>query len=201
MSQLSLTQSQQQVPQSSREDKIHGYLLIILEVVKFSCLEFEQQIEKYLSTYNLYHQQLQSSQNNTMQSTTTASAANSSNLTSMTNINLIENTARTCEELHSSNMLKLLPHGCFDPLHSNDPFMFLFKREKINVNQESATCMRLVYEKYDRIVKACLSVIQILNLANANQTLSSSMSASTSSFASSFTSPPPASATSSSQSV
>ena len=49
---------------STREDKIHGHLLIILEIIRFSCLEYEKQIEKYLSTYNLYHQQIQKGNNN-----------------------------------------------------------------------------------------------------------------------------------------
>jgi hypothetical protein len=49
---------------SNRDDKIHGYLLIILEIIRFSCLDFEKQIEKYLSTYNLYHQQIQKGNNN-----------------------------------------------------------------------------------------------------------------------------------------
>jgi hypothetical protein len=35
---------------SSKEDRIHGYLLIILEIVRFSSLDFEKQIEKYLCT-------------------------------------------------------------------------------------------------------------------------------------------------------
>lgn len=95
---------------------------------------------------------------------------------SATDINLIENTARSCEELHAANMVKLLPQGCFDPMHSNDPFMFLFKRERINVGPESATCRRLVQEKYDRIVKACLDVINVLNLHNLNPTGSGSAS-------------------------
>lgn len=54
ISQLSLTQ--QQASTSTREDKLHGYLLVILEIVKFAAPEFENQIEKYLLTYNLYHQ-------------------------------------------------------------------------------------------------------------------------------------------------
>jgi hypothetical protein len=49
---------------SNRDDKIHGYLLIILEIIRFSFLDFEKQIEKYLSTYNLYHQQIQKGNNN-----------------------------------------------------------------------------------------------------------------------------------------
>ena len=49
---------------SNRDDKIHGYLLIILEIIRFSCLDFEKQIEKYLSTYNLYHQQIQKGNSN-----------------------------------------------------------------------------------------------------------------------------------------
>ena len=48
----------------SREDMIHGYLLIILEIIRFSCLDFEKQIEKYLYTYNLYHQQIHKANNN-----------------------------------------------------------------------------------------------------------------------------------------
>lgn len=67
-----------------------------------------------------------------------------------------------------ANMIKLLPQGCFDPLHSNDPFMFLFKRERIHVGPESATCKRLLQEKYDRVVKACLDVVNALSLANVN---------------------------------
>lgn len=65
MSQLSLTQLQQP-QQATREDKLHGYLLIILEVVKFACLEFEKQIEKYLLTYNLYHQRIVHHSSNTV---------------------------------------------------------------------------------------------------------------------------------------
>lgn len=65
MSQISLTQQASQGPQSTREDKIHGNLLIILEVVKFASLEFEKQIEKSLLTYNLYHQRVVHHSSNT----------------------------------------------------------------------------------------------------------------------------------------
>lgn len=54
--------------------------------------------------------------------------------------------------------------------------MFLFKRERIHINSESATCKRLVQEKYDRIVKACLGVINVLNLQNINLVNSGSAS-------------------------
>ena len=149
--------------QSTREDKIHGYLLVILEIVKFSCLEFEQQIEKYLSSYNLYHQQQQPS--TTVHSTTT----NASNASAVNN-----NTLNSCEEMHAANLLKLLPHSFFDPLHANDPFMFLFKSEKISVTLESRVCAQLVNDKFDQIAKICLSTVRTLNLAshlasNANQ--------------------------------
>jgi len=64
--------------QPPREDRIHGYLLIILEILKFSCLEFEKQIEKYLTKYNIYHQQMQREANNAFSSDTnsTNSATN-----------------------------------------------------------------------------------------------------------------------------
>ena len=35
-----------------KEDRIHGYLLIILEIVKFSGLEFEQEIQNSIPKYN-----------------------------------------------------------------------------------------------------------------------------------------------------
>ena len=63
-------------------------------------------------------------------------------------------------------MLKLLPHSYLDPLHTNDPFLFLFTSERITVNVESKACIQLIEAKYDRIVKACLSVIKHLNLSN-----------------------------------
>ena len=114
------------------------------------------------------------------------------NKASATDINLIEKTARSCEELHTANMIKLLPQGCFDPLHSNDPFMFLFKRERIHIGPESATCKRLLLEKYDRVVKACLDVISTLNLSHVNPPPSSmsgvSMVSSSLSIGASFTS-------------
>ena len=146
---------------STREDKIHGYLLVILEIVKFSCLEFEQQIEKYLSAYNLYHQQ----QN---QPNTSTSANNST----FNNITL-----NSCEEMHAANLLKLLPHSFFDPLHANDPFMFLFKSEKISVTLESRLCSQLVNDKFNQIAKICSDTVRVLNLAshvtsNANQSTS-----------------------------
>ena len=60
------------------------------------------------------------------------------------NSSLIENTAHSCEEMHARNLLKLLPHTCFDPTHANDPFMFLFKSEKISVNIKSQTCEQMI---------------------------------------------------------
>jgi hypothetical protein len=66
--------------QPPREDRIHGHLLIILEILKFSGLEFEKQIEKYLSKYNIYHQQMQQAANNTCSSD--INAANSATNTS-----------------------------------------------------------------------------------------------------------------------
>lgn len=105
-------------------------------------------------------------------------------------------------------MIKLLPQGCFDPLHSNDPFMFLFKRERIHINSESVICKRLVQEKYDRIVKACLDVINVLNLQNVNleRTIGASNTTNTSislsaSFTSTFTSTSGSSTTNASQIV
>lgn len=73
MSQLNLTQPQQP---ATREDKLHGYLLVILEVVKFACFEFEKQIENYLHTYNLYHQRVVNHSSNT--GVMTSSSLNSS---------------------------------------------------------------------------------------------------------------------------
>jgi hypothetical protein len=172
---------------SSREDRIHGFLLIILEIVKFSGLEFEQQLEKYLSKYNLYHQQssqtsnnafyvnnLENNYNNQQQSTSIVSG-NASSFSA--NSSLIENTAKSCKEMHAANLLKLLPHSCFDPLHANDPFMFLFKLVKISVNIESKTCAQMVADSFDSIMNICLNTIRCLNLSNA--TLSSSSSSST----------------------
>jgi phosphatidylinositol kinase/protein kinase (PI-3 family) len=184
---------------SSKEDRIHGYLLIILEIVRFSSLDFEKQIEKYLCTYNLYHQKIQKANNNllynnekdanssgdnqenqsfnnTTSSTLNNSASTSSNSNLLTSSNLIENTANSCEELHAINLLKLLPHSYLDPLHTNDPFLFLFKSEKISVNVESYTCSKLISARYDQILKACFNVIKILNLSNPSQQLTSSSS-------------------------
>ncbi len=48
---------------STKEERIHGYLLIILEILRFSCLEIEQQIENYLSIYNLYYQRMHQANN------------------------------------------------------------------------------------------------------------------------------------------
>ncbi len=85
----------------------------------------------------------------------------------------VENTAHSCEELHAINLLKLLPHSYLDPFHTNDPFLFLFRSDRITVNVESQTCLQLIAQKYDRIVKACLSVIKNLNLAIPNLSSSS----------------------------
>lgn len=123
---------------------IHGYLLIILEIVKFAGLEFEQQLEQYLSKYNLYHQNKQGTNKNVRGNQTVGS----SQMTNNANSSLIENTARSCEEMHASNLLKLLPHSCFDPTHANDPFMFLFKSEKISVNIKSQTCEQMISMKW-----------------------------------------------------
>jgi hypothetical protein len=151
---------------TTKEDKIHGYLLVILEIVKFSCLEFEQKIEKYLASYNLYHQQqhvttnqVQSSFTNNHNPTSSSSSSSSS--------------SGSCEEMHAANLLKLLPHSFFDPLHANDPFMFLFKSEKINVSIESRICAQLINEKFDQVCKICLKTIKCLNLSS-NVTASTS---------------------------
>ena len=164
-------------PLSSREDRIHGYLLIILEIVKFAGLEFEQQLEKYSSKYNLYHQQQSQGAANVHYPNNfevghtgspmpvNASQTNAANLNTA-NSSIIENTARSCEEMHASNLLKLLPHSCFDPLHANDPFIFLFKSDKITVNIESRTCSLMIIDKFDSIVGVCLNTIRCLNLAN-----------------------------------
>ena len=152
---------------TTKEDKIHGYLLVILEIVKFSCLEFEQKIEKYLASYNLYHQQQQTT--NQLQSSSTNN----------------QNGSSSCEEMHAANLLKLLPHSFFDPLHANDPFMFLFKSEKINVSLESRICAQLINDKFDQVCKICLKTIKCLNLSNnitaTNSTNGSSSSSSSSS--------------------
>jgi hypothetical protein len=163
---------------STREDRIHGYLLIILEIVKFAGLEFEQILEKYLSKYNLYHQQSpQTSPNNNLFYNADNSQRSNTLLTTPTindfntNSSLIENTARSCEEMHAANLLRLLPHSCFDPLHANDPFMFLFKTSKISVNAESRTCAQMITDDFDSIMQACLNTIDCLNLSsvtNAN---------------------------------
>jgi hypothetical protein len=162
--QVSSSSSAQANSAPSKDDKIHGYLLIILEIVKFSCLDFEQEIEKYLSTYNLYHQQMQQSNNNM------------SSLNASSNGSFFEHTARSCEEIHANNLLKLLPHSCLDPLHTNDPFLFLFKSERISINVESQTCFQLVASNYDKIVKLCLSIIRLLGLSNPSLSYSSSAS-------------------------
>jgi len=138
--------------QNNREDKIHGYLLVILEIVKFSSLEFEQQIEKYLSAYNLHHQQQQP--NTAIHSTT------------VTNSTVNNTTLNSCEEMHAANLLKLLPHSYFDPLHANDPFLFLFKSEKISVTLESRLCSQLVNDKFNQIAKICLDTVRVLNLSS-----------------------------------
>ena len=126
-------------PLSSREDRIHGYLLIILEIVKFAGLEYEQQLEKYSSKYNLYHQQQSQGATNVYypnnfevgQVGSPMPQTNTANLNA--NSSIIENTARNCEEMHASNLLKLLPHSCFDPLHANDPFIFLSCWSRIRI--------------------------------------------------------------------
>jgi FKBP12-rapamycin complex-associated protein len=103
-------------------EKIHGYLLIILEILKFSNLAFEQTIDKYLNAYMYMHD---------------ASDAE----------------IKTCEEMHLKNLLKLLPQN-FEPV--SDPFMFLFKTEKINVKCESKNCKDLIRDKYD-LIYGCIS--------------------------------------------
>nr|AWV66626.1 serine/threonine-protein kinase mTOR [Brachionus rotundiformis] len=148
--------SSQDQLQSTRDDKIHGYLQIILEIFKFSNFEFEKIIENYLSTYNLYYQQIQQAYN-----------FNTSNVASL--VNLIENTAKSCEEMHVLNLQKLLPHSCFDPLHTNDPFLFLFKSEKINVSAEFKTCKDLIANNYNRINEILINLMKyILNISNLN---------------------------------
>ena len=141
---------------STKEDKIHGYLQIILEIFKFSNFEFEKIIEKYLSTYNLYYQQVQQAYN--------------LNMSSLLNIaNLFENTAKTSEEMHVLNLQKLLPHSCYDPLQINDPFLFLFKSEKINVAAEYKTCKDMIASNYNRINEILKQVMKyILNISNLN---------------------------------
>ena len=160
--------------QPSKDDQIHGHLLVILEMVKFSCLDFEEKIENYLSTYNLYYQELEQSLNN-LTTSLNSSSASFYNLT-----NGIENTARTCEEMHSINLLKLLPDSSFDPFHSNDQFTFLFKSDKIKVSVESQLCKQLINEKFDQILKLCLTILKRLNLVNLNQSMTGVASSSSS---------------------
>ncbi|RNA43682.1 serine threonine- kinase mTOR isoform X2, partial [Brachionus plicatilis] len=143
--------------QSTREHKIHGHLQIILELFKFSNFEFEKVIENYLSTYSLYYQQVEQA----------FSLNGSSGALGLAN--LIENTAKTCEQMHALNLQKLLPHSCFDPLHTNDPFLFLFKSEKINVCAEFKTCKDLIANNHARINQILLNLIKyILNISNLN---------------------------------
>jgi hypothetical protein len=71
-----------------------------------------------------------------------------------------------------------LPHSYLDPFHTNDPFLFLFRSDRITVNVESQTCLQLIAQRYDRIVKACLSVIKHLNLSMPNISTSYSSSSS-----------------------
>lgn len=145
----------QEQNQSTKEDRIHGYLQVILEIFRFSNLEFEQKIDNYLSTYNLYYQQVQQAYN------LNASTSQSSNL--------VENMAKTCEEMHANNLQKLLPHSCFDPLHTNDPFLFLFKSEKISISNEFKTCKDLITTNYKRIKDILLELMKyILNIPNLN---------------------------------
>jgi hypothetical protein len=153
------------VTNSVREDQIHGHLLVILEVVKFSCLDYEVKIENYLSTYNLYYQEVEQSLNN-LTASLNSSIKSCYNLT-----NGIENTARTCEEMHSINLLKLLPDSSFDPFNSNDQFTFLFKSDKIKVNAEASICIQLIGEKFDEILQTCLTIMKMLNLVNLNPSM------------------------------
>lgn len=151
-----------------RDDQIHGYLLVTLEIVRFACLEFEQRVENYLSTYNLHYQELEQSLNNL----TTSLFLNSNVHSNYYNLtNGIENTARTCEEMHSLNLLKLLPDSSFDSFQSNDQFTFLFKSEKIKVNVESEFCKKLVADNFDKMSRLCLSIIRVLNLVNLSPSM------------------------------
>ncbi|CAF0752879.1 unnamed protein product [Brachionus calyciflorus] len=148
--------------QSTREDRIHGYLQVLLEIFKFSNFEYEKKTQNYLSTYNLYYQQIQHAYNLNV-------SVNNSTSSVSTIGNLIENTAKTCEEMHAINLQKLLPHNCFDPLHTNDPFLFLFKSEKINVTSEFKTCKDLISSNYKRIKDIIHSLMKyILNISNLN---------------------------------
>jgi hypothetical protein len=163
---------------SLREDQIHGHLLVLLEVAKFSCLDYEIKIENYLSTYNLYYQEVEQSLNN-LTTSLNSSIKSCYNLT-----NGIENTARTCEEMHSINLLKLLPDSSFDPFNSNDQFTFLFKSDKIKVNAEAEICIQIIAEEFDRILNLCLSIIKVLNLVNLNPSMCGVASSSSSVLAS-----------------
>lgn len=73
------TQQPSSPSSATREDRLHGYLLVILEVVKFAGFEFEKQIEKYFLTYNLYHQRtVQHSSNTSINEASISSLLNNS---------------------------------------------------------------------------------------------------------------------------
>ena len=121
---------------ANREEKIHGYLLIINEILKFTSLEFEKEIEKNLAAY-------------------------------ITHTIEAENQIKTCEELHAKNLLTLLPYS-FEPV--NDPFLFLFKSEKINIKVQSKNCHNFIHEKYDHLF-SCLSRLYLSNNIYIQQVL------------------------------
>jgi hypothetical protein len=110
------------------------------------------------------------------------------NQESLNNIKLT--TFQTCEEMHATNLHKLLPYSfMFDSLNANDPFLFLFKSDKITVNIKSHICSKIIAQKYNIIVDICLRCVRLLRLttvtpATFNSTSSTSQtSTSTSSTA------------------
>ncbi len=66
---------------------IHGYLLIILEIVKFAGFEFEKQLEQYLYKYNLYHQNKQGANKNNYYLNSQGTAANQTTGSTLLNNN------------------------------------------------------------------------------------------------------------------
>ena len=96
---------------SSREDRVHGCLLVILEIIRFSCLEFEQQIEKYLSTYNLYHQQIQKANNTNVNSTSSGTTPGSSKV-NLGLLCILSLKSLKCDERYMANSTKMEENWC-----------------------------------------------------------------------------------------
>ena len=119
-----------------REEIVHGYLLIILEILKFSSLQFEKEIEKYISLYITHSQEA-------------------------------ENQLKICEDLHVHNLKALIPYN-FEP--ATDPFLFLFKSEKINIKLESKNCYNFINEKYE-CLHACITRLFSFSNINIQQAL------------------------------